>query len=311
MTCYQLSIVVVACAVACSGPRSDVGVPAPTPKASTAFAPRCDSTHAPRPDRDNAPMCWVPAGEFTMGTPLEPERPEDGPARRVRISRDFYIDQYEVTNDQFVAFLRDSGRALRTNSAGYLVGSYPIGSNGKSLISFDVGPGMERMPVTVMFAAAESYCKWAGKRLPTEAEWEFAARHDPKTGVDRIYPWGDRYRQGVTNHFGSLDPTRGKYAAVGTFADDRTAVGTFDVGGNASEWVADCLSLDFTCDTPCVDPLRTTKCATVCSEGGTIECEPALQSRGGDFVSEEKWLAAKRRHQNFAEGAAGLRCVFQ
>lgn len=311
MTDHRLSIVLAACAVSCSGGKSAVVDPPPTGAGLFAFVARCDSVPAPRPDRDNAPMCLVPAGEFTMGTPVEPDRPEDGPARRVRISRDFYIDQYEVTNEQFVAFLRDSGRVLRTNSAGYLVGSYPIGPKGESQVSFDLGPGMERMPVTVMFAAAEAYCKWAGKRLPTEAEWEFAARHDPKTGADRIYPWGDHYRPGVTNHFGSLDPKRGKYAAVGSFREDKTAVGTFDMGGNASEWVADCLSLDFTCDTPCIDPLRTTSCKVVCSEGGTIECEPARQSRGGDCGSKEKWLVAKRRDANFAEGSAGLRCVYR
>ena len=239
MTFSRLLFALGACGISCSSRPPAAPELAATKMPTVAFEPQCDSAHAPKPERDAAPMCWVPAGEFTMGTPVEPERPEDGPARRVQISRGFYIDQYEVTNEQFVRFLRDSGRVLRTTPSGSLVGSYPTGPNGKSLVSFDVAPGMERMPVTFIFEAAQAYCKWAGKRLPTEAEWEFAARHDPKTGVDRIYPWGNEYRPGVTNHFGSLDPTRGKYAAVGSFQDDRTAVGTYDMGGNASEWVAD------------------------------------------------------------------------
>lgn len=255
-------------------------------------------------------MCWVPAGEFVMGTPVEPERPEDGPARRVRISHGFYIDQYEVTNAQFANFLRDSGQVLCTKQNNYCIGGYPIDPIKKTADGFEVLSGMDRHPANVRFAAAEAYCKWAGKRLPTEAEWEFAARHDPKTGVDRIYPWGDKYRAGITNQFGSVEPSRGRFVAVGSFKDDRTAVGTFDMGGNASEWVADCFSLDFTCASPCTDPLRTTNCKRACSEGSTIECEPAFQSRGGSILDQGKLLAAKLRNQTFSDISDGLRCVY-
>lgn len=282
----------------------------PSKNTSSAFTPRCDASHVPRPDRDNAPMCWVPPGEFVMGTPVEPERPDDGPARRVRISRGFYIDQYEVTNAQFVAFLRASGQVLCTKKNNYCIGGYPIDPINKTEQGFEVIPGMERRPATVEFAAAEAYCKWVGKRLPTEAEWEFAARHDPQTGIDHVYPWGDEYRVGITNHFGSVEPSRGAYAEVGFFSDDKTAIGANDMGGNASEWVADCFSVDFTCSIPCVDPpVRTTNCKQACSEGGTIECEPAFQSRGGSIGNSARWLAAKQRNLTFPDAPDGLRCV--
>src|SRR4051794_18158520 len=70
---------------------------APVTHDTTRFTPTCDRSFAPRPERDASPMCNVPAGDFTMGTPVDPKRPQDGPARRVRISHDFAIDQYEVT----------------------------------------------------------------------------------------------------------------------------------------------------------------------------------------------------------------------
>lgn len=313
MEMYRLLVIVLLAGASC-GDRATVPRGSRSPVAKSlepGFQPRCDSANAPRRDRDPAPMCWVPAGEFTMGTPEDPARPDDGPARRVRISRDFYIDQYEVTNAQFVRFLRDSGQTLCTKRNDFCVGRYEstrATSDGPAVV-----PGMETFPATITFAAAEAYCNWVGKRLPTEAEWEFAARHDPKTGVDRVFPWGDAYHPGITNHFGTLRPERGEYAAVGSFQNDRTAVGTYDMGGNASEWVADCFSLDFSCaslGTLCVDPLRTTGCKIVCSEGGTIECEPAYQSRGGDILDESKWLAAKLRNQTFPDVADGLRCIY-
>src|ERR1044071_7963359 len=65
------------------------------------FQVRCDIGPAPRPDRDAAEMCRVPGGEFEMGGPIEADRPQDGPLRRVEITRGFWIDRYEVTHEQF------------------------------------------------------------------------------------------------------------------------------------------------------------------------------------------------------------------
>jgi formylglycine-generating enzyme required for sulfatase activity len=272
------------------------------------FAVRCGTDHVPRKDRDPTAMCWVPAGEFVMGTPVDPKRPDDGPARRVRISHDFYIDEYEVTNAQFARFLEARGNdQCGKNPCESSDRFGPIVHRGKK---FDVVDGKARLPASTSFEGAQAYCAWAGKRLPTEAEWEFAARHDPRTGIDHTYPWGDTFRVGVTNCIGAFDPQRGKVMAVGSFPSDRSSTGAYDMGGNVSEWVADCYSVDFSCSTdPCIDPLRTTDCKPFCSEGDGVECEPGRQLRGGDANDDPGWLASRRRIQAPSDWEGGVRCV--
>lgn len=159
------------------------------PRPDQGFQVRCDIGHAPRPDRDAADMCSVPAGEFEMGRPIEADRPQDGPLRRVEITHSFWIDRYEVTHEQFARFLREGSPAC-TAANHFCHGGYPADPIDIKSGGFQVKAGMEHMPVAADFGGATAYCAWAGKRLPSEAEWEYAARHDPKSGADRTYPWG-------------------------------------------------------------------------------------------------------------------------
>ena len=122
-------------------------------------------------ERDGGTMVLVPGATFIMGK--DGGSPEDGPAHRVRLST-FYIDQYEVTNRQFRTFLGD------TRYRGVPPGRW---LNDEKLLAMpDNAPA-----VHVSYRDAESYALWAVKRLPTEAQWELAAR----SVNGRRYPWGE------------------------------------------------------------------------------------------------------------------------
>lgn len=173
-------------------------------------------------------MIRIPAGWFLMGSSYGPE--DERPQHRVEVA-EFFIDRTKVTNRQFALFLNASG---------------PIGPAGEKYFDSDdddarVHPrdgnwaadvGFENNPVVeVSWYGASAYCKWLGKRLPTEAEWEKAAR-----GTDgRKYPWGDE----------APDRTRAQFSAgwnelkpVGSFPNGASPYGLLDAAGNGWEWVS-------------------------------------------------------------------------
>lgn len=148
----------------------------------------------------------------------------DRPAHRVSLSG-YYIGKYEVTWRQFRKFASEH-RELDLPADAHIVevGSVRLQA-GDDCPVFGVG-----------WAQAEAYCKWAGLRLPTEAEWELAARgREP----GNVYPWGEEQpAPGQSNLYGSLDG----YAfvsPVGAFPRDRSPWGCQDMAGNVSEWVFD------------------------------------------------------------------------
>jgi formylglycine-generating enzyme required for sulfatase activity len=165
-------------------------------------------------------MVFVPPGEFLMGNSDPSAEPDERPLRRVFLPG-FYIDRFEVTNRQFQRF-KPSHR-------------FPIGE--------------EDLPVTaVLKQEAQAYSRWAGRRLPTDAEWEKAAR-----GLDgRVYPWGNVYepaRANVDRHalrrftnrvcVPSPDrPSRGKRRG-GSCPGGASPYGCEDMAGNVWEWVED------------------------------------------------------------------------
>jgi formylglycine-generating enzyme required for sulfatase activity len=131
----------------------------------------------------------------------------------------FYIDKYEVTNALYGRFMQTTGRPAPSlwNDAKFNAESQPV--------------------VGVSWHDADAYCKWAGKRLPAEAEWEKAAR-----GTDgRKYPWGDQWDASRANAENRL----GKTAPVGSYPGGVSPYGAHDMAGNVWEWVADWFDKDY------------------------------------------------------------------
>ncbi|MEW6324721.1 MAG: SUMF1/EgtB/PvdO family nonheme iron enzyme [Nitrospirota bacterium] len=170
-------------------------------------------------------MVLIPAGEFVMGsdeedtegTALEygivkPWFEDEHPQRRINLPA-YYIDQFEVTNEQYHAYVSAMNRR-------------PPWREGRP------PQGEERYPVTrITWEEANGYCAWAGKALPTEAQWEKAAR-----GTDgRIYPWGNEFDPEKANVGGRHGGPR----PVGSFEAGKSPYGAYDMVGNLWEWTAD------------------------------------------------------------------------
>ena len=210
---------------------------------------------------DGAAMVLVPAGEFIMGSDadeiarleIKQELVEDEmPRHRVYLDP-FYIDQYEVTNAHFQQFVHATGYRTQAEREGWGWADTGVewGQVKGAHWRAPLGPGssiaaLEQHPVIqVSQEDAQAYCAWAGKRLPTEAEWEKAAR-----GTDgRMYPWGEQFEGTRLNFCDAQCPRRWhdptahdgyRYTApVGHYAGDQSPYGAYDMAGNVREWVAD------------------------------------------------------------------------
>ncbi len=156
-------------------------------------------------------MAYVPAGEFIMGSN---ERWDDESPEYIEKTGSFYIDLYETTNEDYKKFVTATHREPPHH--------WPNG---------EIPKNKEKYPVIyVNWFDANDYCKWSGKRLPTEEEWEKAARGED--GL--VYPWGNDWSPKKSNnpykHSTGTEP-------VGTYPDGRSPYGIYDMSGNVWEWV--------------------------------------------------------------------------
>lgn len=172
-------------------------------------------------------MALIPAGEFIMGSnqldkeakamqygSRKPWFANEHPEHRVTLSA-FYIDKTETTNRHYKEFIDATGQKAPPNWSGQ---SYP-----QNLADHPV--------VLVNWHEADAYCKWRKKRLPTEAEWEKAAR-----GTDgRAFPWGNEFDIKKVNTMGEFGGT----TQVGFFQDGKSPYGVLDMAGNVQEWTSD------------------------------------------------------------------------
>ncbi len=177
-------------------------------------------------------MILIPAGEFIMGTDSEGAKVDQKPAHRVYLDT-FYIDKHEVTNAQFEAFIVDGGyqnRKLWTAAGWNFIQKHQIKAplhHGQNSVSMEP----DHPVIGVSWYEANAYATWAGKRLPTEAEWEKAAR-----GTEgHVYPWGNEMDFSRLNYF----PHHEKILGVGSFPSGASPYGVLDMAGSAWEWCAD------------------------------------------------------------------------
>lgn len=183
-------------------------------------------------DTDGMEMVFVPAGQFEMGSaPGATGADEDEtPLHRVYLDA-FWMDRTEVTNAMY----------RQCVSAG--VCTPPAQPK------FYEDPKFTDHPVIgVSWDQAKTYCGWAGRRLPTEAEWEKAAR-----GTDgRIYPWGN---EAPSPNLANFDHLVNETTPVGTYPQGASPYGALDMAGNAWEWTADGYSPEFYANSPLENPL--------------------------------------------------------
>jgi formylglycine-generating enzyme required for sulfatase activity len=173
------------------------------------------------PEVTSEEMVLIPAGDFILGT--DDKNDQDHkiayyPERTMYLPA-FWIDKYEVTNLEFMDF---------SNESGYLGDG---AQEGKSWMIFFSSPDKANYPVIVTWNDAKAYCESKGERLPTEEEWEKAAR-----GTEGWrYPWGNEWEAGQSNTYevGLKVP-----AAVGQFKGDVSPFGVHDMLGNVQEWTA-------------------------------------------------------------------------
>ncbi len=306
-------------------------------------------------------MRWIPGGEFTMGTNSELGWPDEKPAHRVRVDG-FWMDETDVTNAQFRAFVQATGyvtTAEKPPDAEELLRQLPPGTPAppkeklvpgslvftptkepvKDLRDYSQwwkwtpgadwrhpeGPdstidGRDDHPVVqVSWYDAVAYCKWAGKRLPTEAEWEFAARG----GLEgKPYVWGDD-RPTDTNIHANI--WQGQFPCQNTAADGyvRTSpvrafapngYGLYDMSGNVWQWCADWYQAD-------LYRQRTSKGVIVNPAGPAKSLDPhrpytpLRAQRGGSFLCNDAYCTRYRpsaRHgctPDTGMSHMGFRCV--
>ncbi len=173
-------------------------------------------------------MVYIPAGDFIMGNDKvdadamglrfgsTPYYLNERPKRRVTLDA-YYIDKYETTNQQYSEFVEAMQGRVNIPAPAY----WEKGIYAKEQARFPVH--------TVHWYAASAYCRWRGKRLPTEAEWEKAAR-----GIDgREFPWGNEYSPDKSNNQSNF----GGVVAVGSYEQGKSPYGLYDMTGNVAEWV--------------------------------------------------------------------------
>ena len=212
-------------------------------------------------------MVYVPGGALLLNAN------SDGKCPTVPVTiKPFYLDKTEVTNGEYQLYLAANSAAPPPSWKG---GLFP--------------PGAEKLPVTdVSWEEAENYARWAQKRLPTEAEWEFAARG----ANDAPYPWGNEWRADYANVAGK------QLLPVGSFAQAGGQFGAFDLIGNAAEWTAS----DFNACAKAEESVKS-------DAGNKVVRGGSFESTAKDATASARQSFPAKRQGNMSFKAVGFRCA--
>lgn len=212
------------------------------------------------------PQVYVPYGTVRMGgLDVHADDRDELPAHNVNLDA-FWIDQLEVTNAMYMLCVQDGACTP------------PVDWASNTRLSYFNNEEFKDYPVVhIIWLQADAYCKWAGRRLPTEAEWERAARGDDF----RNYPWGDELPTEVYANFNRLikDTSR-----VGSYPAGASPFGALDMAGNVWEWVADLYEVGYYAVSPEYDP-----------QGPDSNSTSLRVIRGGSFQDEWVDLRVSKR----------------
>ena len=289
---------------------------------TAALAPKPEEAGATHiREKDRMVEVYVPAGIFLRGSTVEDQEEAqvlceqyvdfrvwfeiESPQHEVHLDA-YWIDKTEVTNEQYTAFLNEEGNQSEGGETWLDVGSgderiYQVNDMWQTEAGYEDHPVVE-----VSWYGAAAYCEWAGGRLPTEAEWEKAARGE--NGF--LYPWGDGVLNGNLANFCDRnckkdfpdfgeDDGYAETSPVGNYPAGASSYGALDMAGNVWEWVADWFDEDYYSVSPDENPT------------GPLSGEYRVMRGGswGDFSSLQRcslryWLAPDLPWNN-----VGFRCV--
>jgi serine/threonine-protein kinase len=287
--------------------------PSPSPTLAPTPTPGLGSVRVS--PTDNASQVFVPAGQFIMGSlASDPNADNDEKPQHTVFLDSFWIDTTEVTIEMFAQFVNRTGSRTEADKQGWgyvLFGDrYEKTSGANWQNPFGPSSGSSQLqnhPVTqVSWSDADAYCRWAGRRLPTEAEWEKAARGTK----GQRYPWGD---QNIAGNLANLADqslnvswaTRNindgyrNTSSVGSYPNGKSIYGALDMVGNVWEWVNDWYEANYYSSSPSSNPM------------GPVNGQERV-TRGGSWSNIVPLVGTTYRLHpapNTAGGNVGFRCA--
>jgi len=315
----------------CAARRSDAAPVDPDVIADAPVAPFSPSEKLASPQEG---LIYLPGGEFHMGTDTREGFPADGegPVRLVRVAP-FHISPYAVTNEQFQAFVDATGYVTEAEKFGWsYVFHLFVSEESKKRITgvpqatpwwyavrgaywstpegpdSDVRDRMNHPVVHVTWHDAEAYCRWTGQRLPTEAEWEYAARG----GLERkTYPWGDLLKpdgEHLCNIWQGKFPVKnnasdGYEGTAPVDAYKPNGYGLYNLSGNTWEWCADWFSPAYHRATSADNPLFGQPTGQRSMRGGSYLCHRS-------YCNRYRIAARSSNTPDSSSGNTGFRVAF-